>query len=167
MAAANLTAARAREVLSYDPETGALTRRIRSANMVVVGEVAGCLGTNGYIMVSVNGKQYRAHRLAWLIQTGEWPPADIDHLNGIRTDNRWANLRAVSRSVNNENQRAAKATNKSAGLLGVSFIPRLGKFRALIRVGGKNKHIGMFLTAEAAHQAYVAEKRRLHSGCTL
>lgn len=96
--------------------------------------------------------------------TGEWPIGDIDHINGIRHDNRWSNLRVVSAQVNQQNRRRANA-NGRAGLLGVN--PYKNKFRAYIKIDGRTKYLGSYETADRAHAEYVAAKRQFHEGCTL
>jgi hypothetical protein len=98
------------------------------------------------------------------MQTGEWPANHVDHKNGVRNDNRWCNLRDVTRSVNSQNQRHAPAGSKT-GLFGVQ-VDR-NKFRARIIVTGTRHGLGSFESAEEAHQAYIDAKRSLHAGCTL
>ena len=165
MATANLTAARLREVLHYDPDTGIFTWLKRVANRVQIGDIAGAVGGPGYRSTTVDGRKYTMHRLAWLYAYGSWPSGDIDHINGVRLDNRMSNLRDVSRSMNLENQRSASARNRS-GLLGVS-VARHGKWEATIKVRGTRYHLGIFDTPEVAHAAYILAKRRLHVGCTI
>ena len=96
--------------------------------------------------------------------TGEWPDGYIDHGNGVRTDNRWANLRAGDRSFNMQNQRRARRDN-TTGWLGVSRVK--SRFEAAIQVRGRRFRLGRFDTPEAAHAAYLTAKRKLHEGCTL
>ena len=158
-----LGAERARELLYLNPETGILTWRV-SRGRALAGTVAGGPNSEGYIKVEVEGKRYLAHRLAWLITHGSWPNNQIDHINGVRTDNRVANLRDVSRAVNAQNQRHARSDN-STGILGVS--PERGRFRAAIQVGGRQRHLGYYPTADAAGAAYLLAKRDLHAGCTV
>src|SRR3990167_3120706 len=103
---------RLKELLSYNPNTGEFTRLVATGihGCNKAGVVVGCLSdhpTQGYILIRVNndGILYRAHRLAWLYVYGFWPPADIDHINGNRSDNRIVNLRSVTRSQNLQNMR--------------------------------------------------------------
>jgi|SRR5262249_13953776 len=88
-----VTAERLREVLSYDPETGTFTWRVSGGGRRTSG-VAGHhdRAWKGYVCIAVDGRKYRAQRLAFLYMTGDWPPAQIDHINGDTSDNRWANL---------------------------------------------------------------------------
>lgn len=161
-----LTPERLREMLDYNQETGVFTWRVRSAHRVHVGDVAGCI-CGKYASVHLLGKRYWAHRLAWLYVYGRWPTAQIDHINGNRTDNRISNLRDVSRVVNCQNQRLAHKNNRSSGLLGASRDEDGKKWKAQIRFGGKRLHLGSYDTAEAAHAAYISAKRKLHEGCTV
>jgi len=159
-----LTVARLRELLAYDPEAGVfvwLVGRGRAA----AGAVAGTLARDGYLRIGVDGQGCAAHRLAWLMHYGEWPTGQIDHRDGCRTNNRIANLRDVTTSVNNQNQRKARADNKSCGLLGVTA--NCGRWMAQIQVDRKKRRLGLFDTPERAHAAYLEAKRELHEGCTI
>lgn len=163
----NLTAARARELLDYDPALGTFTWKVRTSNRVNVGDPAGSMLKTGYLAVCVDGVLYRSHRLAWLYVNGAWPDRDIDHVNGVRTDNRITNLRDVSRSVNQQNLRAARGETAS-GVLGVYKSDRESKpWRASIKVDGKDKHLGRFRTKAEASSAYLSAKRSMHEGCTI
>lgn len=168
MATSDLTADRLRALLHYDPTTGIFTNRVHRGSTARAGNVAGCLSTSdGYLRIRIDGRQYLAHRLAWLHVTGCWPSGEVDHRNGVRTDNRFANLRDATSSVNSQNLRAARRDNKTAGLLGVSYMASKGRYRATICVSGKHLHLGLFSSPEEAHVAYRAAKRRYHPGCTI
>ena len=160
----DLTAERLRELLDYDQETGVFTRKVKLCNRVKVGDVAGYLNRKGYIHIRVDGRSHKAHRLAWLYVHGVWPQSGIDHINGIKDDNRIINLREATHSDNQQNLRKPHADNK-IGLLGVSRSQ--GKFKAQINVDGKVRTIGRFHTPEAAHAAYLEAKRQLHPFGTL
>lgn len=159
MAKTNLTAERLRELLDYDPVNGTFTWRV-NRNGVRIGDRAGSLvDSRGYLRVGIDGREYSAHRLAWLYVHGEWPTQVIDHCNGDPSDNRIENLRDVSQQVNVQNQHRARSTNK-CGLLGVR---RQGKrWYARIMTNGRERHIGTFDTPEEAHAAYLAVKAVLH-----
>lgn len=163
-----MNASRALTLLRYDPDTGVLYRRIRTAQRHRAGDRADVVVTGGnlrgYRVVAVDSQKFLAHRLAWLMTYGAWPSGDIDHRNGDKGDNRIANLRDVVRRVNLENRRKPRADNVS-GYLGVHA--HQGRWRARIQVRGKGVHVGMFDDPESAHRAYVAAKRALHEGCTL
>lgn len=156
-----LTADRARELLTYDPETGVFAWRV-SRPGAASGTVAGTRTGQGYIQLSIDGKRYRANRVAWLMTTGEWPEGVVDHRDGDRSNNRWANLRDTTQTVNAQNRRRSRG---SLGLLGVTR--SRGRFQAQIKAEGRHLHLGRFDTAEEAQEAYLAAKRLLHDGCTV
>jgi len=160
----DLTVERLRELLHYDPDTGVFTWRAGRQGVPRTQIEAGKITKSGYRSICVDYHLLRAHVLAWFYMTGGWPRADIDHLNGIRHDNRWANLRVVSRSVNNENQRRAQRGNKS-GFLGVS--PNHSRWAASITIRGQKFHLGTFDTPREAHSVYLIAKREHHLGNTL
>lgn len=151
-----------KSILNYSLETGVF-KWASPRPKIRVGDVAGGL-RGGYRRIRIDGRKYTASRLAFLWMTGEFPKGEIDHLNGDRDDNRWINLRDVTRVVNQQNERCARATNV-LGILGVSQEGK--KFCAQIRHEGKNLYLGSFDTPALAHAAYVHEKRKLHAGCTL
>ena len=152
-----------REYINYDPETGILSWKKTSSNAAQAGKLTSPgLNDNGYHQIQIKGKSYKAHRLAWMIHYGEMPKGQIDHINGIRTDNRIDNLRCVTSQMNTHNQRKAHINNK-CGYLGVSRSQN-GKFRAEIRVNGKKIHLGTFESPEEAYSAYLTAKSQLHIG---
>lgn len=161
----SLTAERLRELLQYHPESGFFFWRVDRGAKEKAGDVAGDLQDTGCWRICVDYTRYKAHRLVWLYVTGEWPEAFIDHINGNKLDNRFENLRDVSKAVNTQNQRRARADNKSCGLLGVSRNRK--RWMANITVDRKPHYLGTFDTPEEAHAAYVAAKRVLHPGCTI
>lgn len=155
----SLTANRLRDVLHYDAETGVFTRLVDANNRCKAGSKVGTAGTNGYILISVDGKRYKAHRLAWLYVFGEWPVQFIDHINGDAGDNRLANLRQADRSQNGANSRVSRS--KAAGYKGAYLEAKTGKWMAQITPHGNRQTIGRFDTAEEAHAAYMAKAREV------
>jgi hypothetical protein len=157
----NLTAEELRSLLDYDPATGVfLWRTTRQGVRLTRKLLAGSLDRHdGYRNIRVNHTVYRAARLAWLYVYGHWPSDLVDHINGVRDDDRIENLREAS---NTENQHNAKrsARNKT-GFKGV-FLWN-GKYRANIRVNGKRIFLGAFVTGEEAHAAYCAAAE-IHHG---
>ncbi len=161
-----LTAEKVRELLDYDPETGAIHWRVSVNNRVKVGVLAGWKRPDGYLQIRIDGKLYKAHRLALLIINGTWPTDQVDHINGVRDDNRITNLREASRSLNQQNQMRPRSDNTS-GYLGVSWNSACKSFMARIMIQGKLLYLGSFTDPAEAHQAYLTAKRQLHAGCTI
>lgn len=162
-----LDATRLRELLRYEPLSGVFTWLVKPCQNRSIGDVAGNVNECGYRRIRINRMNYLEHRLAWLYMTGDWPMEQIDHINMQRSDNRFSNLRDVTKSVNMQNIKTARPRN-STGLLGVSLAPNSkSKFCAQIQVNKKSKFLGTYATAEDAHAAYVAAKRILHAGNTL
>lgn len=128
------------EYFSYNPESGSLTWRVKKSRDPV-GGVAGKADHEGYLIVGLNGVRHRAHRIIWVMVTGDIPD-QIDHQNGRRDDNRWVNLRNVTNQENSRNQKL-KCTN-SSGFAGVSWHKRFCKWVAHIRIDGRAKFLGSF-----------------------
>jgi len=162
-----LTAETARVFFTYSPDDGVLRWAKKPNRRIKEGSPAGSMRKDGYLEVEVLGVRNRVHRVAWLIVYGSFPDGDIDHINGIRSDNRIENLRCLTRSENIQNQRRARSDNKTSGMLGVTWSKSDKKWCAKITVNGRCTYIGNFNTAEAAHAAYVETKRILHKSCTI
>jgi len=156
-----LSAARLRELLNYNPETGVFTHRIgRKGRGTGAGMLAGSIkNSHGRHTVGVDGKNYLSYRLAWFYVNGEWPSGHIDHINGDMTDNRFANLRLATYSENGANAR--KPSHNTSGFKGVSWNKNAKKWRAVIKKDRKPIHIGYFDTAAEAHAAYIAKAAEL------
>lgn len=139
--------------LSYDEDNGRLSWKRRSDmsaqwNSRYAGKPAGTSTACGYIQISLHNRLYRAHRLAWVLMTGAWPRSEIDHRNGIRSDNCWQNLREASRSENNLN--ITTSGRSKSGFRGVSFDKAMGRWVARAMIGGAYKVLGYRDTAEEA-----------------
>jgi hypothetical protein len=147
-------------LLAYDPQTGLFTHKV-NGHKRKAGAVTGRLDTKGYVRIRLLGYEFKAHRLAWLLTYGAWPTAEIDHINGCPSDNRILNIRDVSVAENGWNRKGAMRNNKS-GYLGVSSIAE-GRFHAQIGVGGIQRSLGWFSTAEKAGEAYAEAKKQLHT----
>jgi len=152
-----LTAARLREILHYDPDTGAFTWRV-SRKGVRAGAAAGTL-CQGYYRIMADRRSYQAHRLAWLYMTGAWPEAEIDHINLARADNCWCNLREATRVENQRNTSARP--NNTSGFKGVVWHKSAKRWRATITADGKQCHLGYFDTPQAAAAAYADAAKKL------
>lgn len=148
-----LTQAEAVQLLDYNPETGEFfwkrrplkffpnERACKIWNTRYAGAPAfSSIHNNGYRAGVVLYGKYLAHRIAWLIQTGDWPEQQIDHVNGDKADNRFSNLRAVSPLENSRNLRR-QDRNKS-GVTGVAWCSRAQKWRSHITVNGHMKSLG-------------------------
>lgn len=148
-----VTQARLRELFHYDADTGLFTRIKKTAHRTRVGDVSTCVDGGGYIMIMIDAKRYKAHQLAWLYMTGEWPADVIDHINGVTNDNRWGNLRPATRRQNCGNQKLK--SNNSSGFKGVSWDRSHNKWKAEIGINGRSTYIGRFDDPAAAHAAYM------------
>jgi hypothetical protein len=150
-----ITAEEVRRQLSYDPETGIFTWLVKKIS-VQKGTIAGSLHNNGYLRIKINGKFLSAHRLAWLITTGSFPDDQIDHINGIRNDNRIENLRCATNSQNGANK-------KSCAVIGFKGVTLNGKrWRARVHYNKKQFNLGTFDTPEEAHEAYCKKATEVH-----
>lgn len=145
-----ITQKRLKELLHYDPETGIFKWKIRPANCIQIGDIAGTLNMYGYISILFKRKHYQAHRLAFLYMTGKIPE-EVDHINHTRNDNRWRNLDESSRKANAKNKGIGK--NNTSGVVGVYFNKNAGKWKATIKVNGKGVHLGYFEGIEDARKA--------------
>jgi hypothetical protein len=161
-----LTQARLKELLDYDMDTGVFTWKNYRHSKMPNKQKAGSFDTWGYIKISVDNKLYRAHRLAWLFVYGEMPLLQIDHINGIRTDNRIANLRKVNNAENQQNIKKAQINNK-CGLLGVRFHKHANKYEARIQKDNKPIHLGYYETPQQAHEKYLEAKKQHHKFSTI
>lgn len=159
-----LTASRLREVVHYDPATGLFTNRA-PRKKIRVGDLAGTVDVeSGYVALGIDRKRHYGHRLAFLYMTGAFPVGQADHINGDRSDNRWANLRDVPRQTNQQNKRKASISS-TCKLLGA--YRKRDKWESKIRTPEGVVRLGVFDTAQAAHDAYILAKRKFHAGCTI
>ena len=156
-----LTAERLRELLHYNPETGIFTRLVRSAQMNRIGDIAGGSTMNGYLKISVDGRRYLSHRLAWLYMHGCWPLHGVDHRNGVTDDNRISNLRPATQAENLQNK--IHQSSSASQTLGVGWDKNRNKWIASIKVGGKQRNLGRFSSIDAAKAAYDAAKASIHA----
>jgi hypothetical protein len=154
-----------RLAFNYDPETGALIWKHREGmpakrNTRYAGTRAGSVHLSGYRKIKFQGRMLWEHRIVWAIAHGRWPADQIDHINGVKGDNRLANLREANNSQNGANRTTQK--NNKSGLKGVAWDGRVNKWFARIRKNGQPLHLGMFETPEAAHASYVEAAQKLH-----
>lgn len=136
-----------RALLHYNPNTGIFTWLARPPWRTSTSQ-AGTVGRCGGIRIMVNYKLYGAHRLAWLYITGDWPKDQIDHINHIRTDNRFINLREATGSQNQRNRSLGK--NNTSGVFGVHWRKDLQKWQARIQKNNKQISLGAFVNKSDA-----------------
>jgi hypothetical protein len=158
-----LTQERLKDVLNYDPETGVFVWIKQASSNALIGSVAGTPHSEGYCHIQIDGAKILAHRLAWLYMTGAFPPNDIDHIDRNPANNRFANLRAVTKSENQHNRK--KNRTNTSGFKGVYYQKSRGKWKANIGLNGVIKHLGTFFTPEEASAAYLAAQRIYHPTC--
>jgi hypothetical protein len=158
-----------RQLIDYDPETGALVWRVRDVSFFTDGERSALGAMNawnarhagkpalkakmssGYFMGRIFGRKYLAHRVSWAIYSGEWPERQIDHINGNRLDNRIANLRCATNQENSKNR--AIGINNTSGTIGVYWSINRSNWFAEIYTNGNKKRIGYFKSKDEAIQA--------------
>ena len=147
----------AKEHFDYNPETGVLTWRVSPRYRTKIGDVAGSMNNKGYRRVMFKGKAYLAHRVIWLIVTGKWPEKDIDHINGVRDDNRLCNLREATRGENCQNVKS----HSNTGVRGV-HLTKKGYYHAQLLLDGKRVLSTTFKTFDEAVAAVTAAKKKYH-----
>ena len=147
-----ITHEEAHELFAYDTHTGRVTNKKRRGTKAKKGKEAGYQHTTlGYRYICIGGKMYLAHRLIWFMLHDEWPE-EIDHINGVRFDNRLSNLRVATSRQNKQNRRTQ--SNNTSGYCGVHWYKQTKKWQAYIDIDGKRKHLGYFKVLEEAARAY-------------
>lgn len=156
-----LTHERLLQLLAYDPETGVFTWKERTANRVKVGDTAGSLHHDGYIVIRIDGGLYRAHRLAWFYVTGGWPSGHffVDHKDLNRARNVWTNLRLATNKQNGENPSLSKR-NKS-GYQGVWWNEKAQAYDVKICHNRKQHYIGRYISIDEAVEARQKAEKEL------
>ena len=140
---------------------GKLFWKISSSRRVKIGDQAGSLNNRGYLIVEWKGKIYRAHRIIYEMAYGTIPDSyQVDHINGIRTDNRLDNLRLATGSQNKWN--SCKPKNNTSGFKGVYWNKRDQKWRAEVTIFNKKKFLGLFATKEEAYAARIEAEKIYH-----
>src|SRR5262245_19767608 len=128
-----------REIFHYDPTTGLLTWKKQLSFRAPVGKTAGAVGDKARIKIGIRGKDYFAHRIAWVWMTGKWPKYEIDHADENQSNNRWNNLREATPSQNHRNR--GKQRNNTTGYKGVCFDKRAKRFVAGIKLNGRRHNL--------------------------
>jgi hypothetical protein len=149
-----ITAEQLREHVHYDPETGVFTRIKWTGSRGLIGADLGYLRKDGYLSFQLCKVTQLSHRWAWLYVTGDLPekPLEVDHINRVRTDNRWENLRLVTNQHNKFNTDAR----------GYCWNQDRQKWMAYIQVDERMRYLGLHQTEEEARAAYLAAKAELH-----
>jgi hypothetical protein len=157
-----------KEILDYNPITGFFTWKVDFRNHVKKGRIAGHKSKNAnnfYICIHYQKHTYYAHRLAWVFMTGKLPNNNIDHINGIGTDNKWCNLRCVPQTINARNRSKATITSLS-GITGIRYIEKTKKWIARIYPDSKLVHIGTYDNKKSAIEArWLAEIKYNYPNC--
>jgi hypothetical protein len=146
----------------FEYKDGNLIWKIKSSPKTKIGDVAGNLSVRGYVVVQINGKTYKAHRLVWIYHNGDIPAGiEIDHINEVKNDNRIDNLRLATSSQNKCN--VSKPKRNTSGFKGVTY-SKAGKRKwvAQISINNKNIYLGCRDTKEAAYELYKAATIKYH-----
>ena len=131
-----------KEILHYEPDTGIFTWLVSTGKRVKAGDIAGCIEAEGYRVIRIKTKLYKAHRLAWLYMTGKWPKHQIDHDDRVRNNNKWSNLFEATNTENQKN--CSKRKDNVSGVAGVDWIKVDSIWRARIRSNGQRISLGRF-----------------------
>lgn len=151
---------RLHDLFKLDAETGILTWRVSTNNRVKVGAAVIGMNRAGYIRVCIDRKYYLVHRVVFAMIHSRWPVDQIDHINGVRADNRPENIREATSYQNNQNVGIRKSN--TSGMKGVSWNNERQKWQAHICLRGKNKYLGLFSTIEEASAAYQSAAKDYH-----
>lgn len=150
------------QTFRYDRESGEIIRLAASdpQHQWLVGKPCGHIGSGGYTYMLHRGKSYLTHRMAFLLETGEWPKGVVDHINRVKTDNRWCNLRLCDHSQSSQNVAVAK--NNKSGARGVRYCDKRRRWIAMIMHRGEKHWLGSFKNMADAVKARADASVRLH-----
>lgn len=143
-----------KQLLHYDPISGEFTWKVKIKGCVKPGDVAGCIDEQGYRVIRIFNMNRKAHRLAWLYMTGEYPSV-IDHVDRNRSNNAFNNLRIATRRENTINR--SSMSKNASGYTGVHRHMRTGRWASSVTVKGKRIYLGLFedpYEAAKAREAY-------------
>lgn len=152
-----LTNGKLKELLDYNQHTGIFIWKTNAAKNIKMGTIAGSVDSDGYICIGINKKLYLAHRLAWLYIYNELPKNNIDHINGIKNDNRISNLKDVSQRQNGQNRKE----HRNNRLVGCYFNKNRNKWQAQIKINKNQIYLGLYNTEQEAHDAYIQKIKQL------
>ena len=151
-----------KEYMDYNRDTGVFTWIKHRCQTATTGRQVTCRCPKGYVILGWNGRYYKAHHVAWWWVTGEMPDGELDHINNIRDDNRFCNLRPASSAQNNHNR--LKPNNNTSGVKGVNWHKHQKRWVARIAVNGKRVHVGYFDDIAEAEIAVRGAREQLHGG---
>ena len=154
-----ITQKKLKKLLDYNPETGVFRWLVSKKYNIKIGDIAGSINKiSGYRYIGINGKTYRASRLAWLFMKGYWPEHVIDHRDRIQDNNVWDNLRHVSQMCNVKNSKTP--SNNTSGVVGVSWYKNRDKWIAFITTSKKQIKLGYYTNLiDAVRARWEAEKK--------
>lgn len=156
------------EILDYDEGTGIFRWNISRPGISGIGSQAGCVRSDGYILICIEGVLYLAHRLAWFYVYGKWPIGFIDHIDGCPSHNDITNLRESTCIENQQNRKKAQRNNSSdSSIPGVSFRKDRQKYQVRLQINGKTKHFGCFTLLEDAEAECIKQRRIYYEFNTL
>lgn len=150
-----------KDFMDYNPDTGIFTWKKYRCQTAIAGQQVNCKDQKGYVIFGWKRHYYRAHHVAWWWVTGKMPQGEIDHVNNVRHDNRFINLREASSTQNNHN-RLRPITN-TRGVKGVNWHKHQGKWVARITVNGARISLGYYHSLEMAEQA-MRDAREFYHG---
>lgn len=159
-----LTQAQIAHAFDYNPETGILKWKNPTGSRVRAGYVAGTPDKDGYLQTRIFGLTIKVHRLIFLYMEGSFPNGEVDHINRIPSDNRWSNLRIVTRQQNCWN--TGMRSHNSSGVKGVSWCNQKSKWRGLVTFRGKYHHVGYFEDIRDAEAAVRSRRSEMHGEFT-
>jgi hypothetical protein len=150
------------DLFDYNPVTGVLRWKVNRSN-VKAGTVVTCQDGKGYLLVTINKRMHKAHRVAWMLHHQSCIPPNIliDHVNGVKDDNRAINLRLATKQQNSANLRGCNRSNKTSEIRGVCWYRNYNKWRSYVRYNGKMITIGYFATKEEAARAVEVKRLEL------
>ena len=153
-----ITIDRVNQLLSYDATSGILTW-IKSRGTVKNGTSVSHTNGRGYVAIGIDYESHLVHRIAWMLFYGEIPVGEIDHINGVKTDNRISNLRLATRSINTFN--ISQRKDNSSGYVGVRWHPNDKRYSATISKNKKRFYLGYFKDFESAVAARKSKEAEL------
>lgn len=147
-----------KSIILYEPLTGMFIWRYKEAcpSFKRGGRISNCVEKDGYIQIRISGKSFKAHRLAFLYITGEWPKEQVDHINGIRRDNRWCNIRECTPRENMFNMRAC-VDGKIKGIR-----KKNKSYEVTLRINGIPTYLGSYKNLEDAVKTIRAAREKYH-----